>query len=77
MIPEENDPNMVQSLLDFKRKLDAILKESFLENEDFYTSLKVIAIDIVLSCVFLIGLSPGCFRILHQQARREACGACC
>ena len=37
----EKDKTMVQDLLDFKEKLDKIIKESFLEHEKFKNAMKV------------------------------------
>ena len=41
VINPEKDKTMVQELLDFKEKLDNILKICFKSNEKFVTSLKV------------------------------------
>ena len=38
----EKDKTMVQDLLDFKAKLDCLIKEAFKNNERFITLLKVL-----------------------------------
>ena len=41
VINPEKDKTMVQELLDFKEKLDKILRQCFRNNDKFVTSLKV------------------------------------
>ena len=79
VINPEKDKTMVQELLDFKEKLDNILKCCFSNNEKFITSLKV---DFSLQNMNrIIDYFPsGRFREFHKsetkQAGRNDCQVC-